>query len=497
MTKQLNLIAILLLILLPRIGASAQEPYYLVITGIIKQDDSVVIDKSVVVSLLGGNSEDKAGVGEFSLNLYQRDNSLIFSRHFNPGKVSESSGARLFMEIIPYDSMTSKIVLQKGSAVLETIFVSKNAPTVRLRVPDGGETITGETVVRWTASDADGDALAFHVLYSHDNGRSWSPIAIAIDEKQFKWDTRQIHGSDTALIKVIATDGVNTGIDLSDAVFAVERKPPVAVVLAPDEGTDFFVTDQINLVGEGYDYEDGEVNEKKLTWSSNLDGPLGVGHRLSLRSLSPGSHTVTLEVMDTDGNVGSESIVIQVDSNPDKDRDRISDAEDNCVGQYNPAQLDTDSDGFGDSCDDSDRDGYVDAVDNCRLVPNNQKDWDSDSIGDACDRDVDGDGVCDTDLDDNGSGLCTGIDRCANTVIPESVPIQKMKLNHWALTDNDNEFETVDTGKDKKHIRSYNTRDTAGCSCEQIIRAQRLDKRFGYYGCSVDVMDGWLKIVNP
>jgi cysteine-rich repeat protein len=84
---------------------------------------------------------------------------------------------------------------------------------------------------------------------------------------------------------------------------------------------------------------------------------------------------------------------------PDFDDDGIPDAVDNCPYQYNPTQLDSDGDAFGDACDgDIDGDGVPNPVDNCRAVANsNQLDANSNGVGDACETMVSicGDGFID------------------------------------------------------------------------------------------------------
>ena len=81
----------------------------------------------------------------------------------------------------------------------------------------------------------------------------------------------------------------------------------------------------------------------------------------------------------------------------DTDADALYDEEDNCPSTPNPAQQDTDGDGFGDLCDaDLDGDGYDNGLDNCPGVDNvGQEDTDGDLVGDACDTDDDDDTIAD------------------------------------------------------------------------------------------------------
>ena len=96
-------------------------------------------------------------------------------------------------------------------------------------------------------------------------------------------------------------------------------------------------------------------------------------------------------------------------------------------------------------------------------------------------KDVDGDGVNDD------------ADVCPNTSIPES-PANGLGTNRFALTDDDFEFDTVGS-KGKGPGRSYSTVDTAGCSCAQIIAAEGLGKGHSKFGCSIGVMDNWVRTV--
>ena len=96
------------------------------------------------------------------------------------------------------------------------------------------------------------------------------------------------------------------------------------------------------------------------------------------------------------------------------------------------------------------------------------------------------------DLD--GDGVNDDADVCPMTMIPE-MPAVGLGKNRFALTDDDFEFDTT-APNGKGPGRSYSTEDTAGCSCAQIIEAEGLGKGHKKFGCSIGVMDNWVRSVR-
>jgi hypothetical protein len=109
----------------------------------------------------------------------------------------------------------------------------------------------------------------------------------------------------------------------------------------------------------------GGPGDKVYSWYTwpreDGDPPFATGQEVE-RLFSTGVHSVILEVVDSAGNTGSDSLVIEVF--PDADSDSVPDAVDNCVNVVNASQCDTNSDGYGNVCDaDLDNDGVVGAAD--------------------------------------------------------------------------------------------------------------------------------------
>jgi len=142
---------------------------------------------------------------------------------------------------------------------------------------------------------------------------------------------------------------------------------------------------------------------------------------------------------DTDGdNVGDVCDNCLSDANPGQengDADALGDACDNCPAVANPGQEDTDGDGVGDACngaDDADGDEWADALDNCPSVsnPGQEDTGDGDGVGDACDN-------CPETANpgqENGDGDALGdvCDNCPSDTNPDQEDVEfEGALSYW------------------------------------------------------------------
>src|SRR5205085_3457950 len=132
-----------------------------------------------------------------------------------------------------------------------------HAPTVSGLYPNGGEILSGSSVIfHWTSTDADNDHLSYLVQYSRDGGNNWQMLAADLTTSNLSIDLSTVAGSTTALIRVIASDGFLSTEARSSAVFTVSKHDPQAQVLTPSTASAFFGNQTILFTGFGSDAED-------------------------------------------------------------------------------------------------------------------------------------------------------------------------------------------------------------------------------------------------
>jgi hypothetical protein len=254
--------------------------------------------------------------GDFSIALKDSQGTVVADYPFTPKIYTDRPpGTDLtaqLSEVVLWDDRTTCIVITAAGQEIGERPVSANAPEVTVVSPNGGETLAQPSVtVTWLAPDGDDDVLTYSLLYSTDNGANWRAIASGLKEQQYTVDLVNLPGSDDAIFRVIATDGVNTGQDDSDGPFQVPNNAPEVGIITPASGSSFGSVHTVVLVGRATDVEEGDLEENSLQWSSDIQGNLGEGRSASA-TLLPGMHTITLTATDAAGDATSESIRVEV-----------------------------------------------------------------------------------------------------------------------------------------------------------------------------------------
>lgn len=92
----------------------------------------------------------------------------------------------------------------------------------------------------------------------------------------------------------------------------VTGSSPVAGIQHPGSGDERVVNTNIPFDGTGLDEDDGILMGEALVWSTDLEGEIGTGTNIQVPLTMLGLHEVTLTVTDSDGNVGSATIFVNI-----------------------------------------------------------------------------------------------------------------------------------------------------------------------------------------
>jgi len=182
--------------------------------------------------------------GEYTIRFLNSHDEIINETGFNISFEVKDANVTLdcapLAFIVPYPTNTHKIQILHAGDILEERTVSSNPPRVNILYPNGGESfqVGKKYTITWDAADPDGDNLVYSVGYSWDSGKNWTVIATDIKERKYTWNCSYAIPGNECLIGVVASDGVNTGQDISDATFTIlsDTTPPTVELVKPRNG---------------------------------------------------------------------------------------------------------------------------------------------------------------------------------------------------------------------------------------------------------------------
>jgi len=300
-------------------AAQIANVYY--VSGEVHKDGSGLLNPAFIQP---GVPSDSLKEGNAELRISDAQGTALYNHFFNVGFLDdpeEPVNTAYFNFQLPYFRTASNIILYYQGQEVARIPFSAHVPTVTLTEPNGGQNFSvskatqAEEVyqptdilhIAWSASDADGGALYFTLLYTPDNGQNWYPIVSNIQGNSYDLDLNLIPGGATAKIRVIVSDGVNTAQDDSDGTFIVGDHAPVVTASAPPLSNPGV---PLPLTGEAVDQEDGPLPDESLVWTEGSD-VLGTGRSLQAL-LNPGWHTITLSGTDADDNTTQTTLSVFV-----------------------------------------------------------------------------------------------------------------------------------------------------------------------------------------
>lgn len=212
------------------------------------------------------------------------------------------------------------LVDAKSGALLVEQTKSAHAPELALVSPGAGTPGAGIVTLAWRGHDADGDALKYYVRYSPDGTRV-VPLQTQLTVSSIDVDFGQLPKlAAGGWLEVIASDGLATtsvrtsGLAVSGGDGA--SNAPFVYITTPDAGLSYPKSANVILHGNAWDLEDQMMSGLSMTWTSNLDGPIGTGRLARTASLSVGTHVITLRAQDSSGTFATDTTTITITDRP-------------------------------------------------------------------------------------------------------------------------------------------------------------------------------------
>jgi hypothetical protein len=254
--------------------------------------------------------------GPYAIRLVNGAGQMLANYPFTPDELSredDNEEVLTFGEIVEYVAATARVQLVEiaSDTVLHEQPVSASAPIVSdVHLVSASEPISGNVTLEWDANDADGDTLTFDIYYSSDGGASFDPVQAGVIGTSTEIDTSTLSGSDEAVLRVLASDGIRQG-SAGSASFVMADKLPQPYILNPADGTTIWWGQLVNFIGEAYDFQDGGIVPENLEWRTE-DGVLGTGPVLAVADLPVGENEITFKATNSKGLSAETSITIIV-----------------------------------------------------------------------------------------------------------------------------------------------------------------------------------------
>jgi hypothetical protein len=253
--------------------------------------------------------------GDYSLRLLDASNNILADYAFTPVQNTDLDSLD-FAQVVDFEPGTRQVQVVEldGNVVLATQAVSANPPSVsNVALQDAPDPVTGVVTLAWTASDPDaGDTLSFDIVYSRDNGVEFQPVAAGLTGSSAQIDTASLGGSGTALLRVIASDGVNSAY-ADSAPFIMANKPPDPIIFSPENGLHIHYGQLVNFSGMALDAQDGNVADSGLVWWNSDNTILGYGPQISVDDLPVGANNVSLVATNSVGTSAIAFATVYVD----------------------------------------------------------------------------------------------------------------------------------------------------------------------------------------
>jgi hypothetical protein len=228
--------------------------------------------------------------------------------------------SRAFTWFIQPLSGITKVELLANGRVVDTMNVVDSGPfaattTTELRSAVGSG--PREVVLSWDApsgpsiTTAPATTQVHQVYYTCDDGKTWQLVASGLTQPTAAINLGSLPGGASCRFQVRTSDGHNV-TTVNGQPFANATQPIELHIVAPLTGGVFEKGAGVLLVGRGFDKQlNAKVGPDQLEWVSSVQGVIGTGEKLVVRTLNEGEHQITLRARGRTGETSSVTVEIK------------------------------------------------------------------------------------------------------------------------------------------------------------------------------------------
>jgi len=265
---------------------------------------------------------DIRGDGSYMVELLsQEGDSLVsyfpdvrFATGCEPDREGQSPA--MVLAFLPFSPKATQLRFSRGTQVLFEQSIPGRAPRVQnIRVRCDGKRVA----VNWTTKIPRGRRPWFQIWYVDDAGNEYlvtekrgrSSVTFGLDE---------LPGSKKARVRVVASDGVRSGEELSKP-FVVPEKAPVAQILSPLDGEQLPPDQPLTLMGNLGTTAGGSVPWGHIEWRIDGKKVESAKQVAGCPCPQPGRHSVELLYTSTEGLKAKSKVWFKVASrSPSQER---------------------------------------------------------------------------------------------------------------------------------------------------------------------------------
>jgi hypothetical protein len=194
-----------------RSSPGQNEHRFLYVSGRVFADGRAEFDPFEVVTTTDDIATKLTG-GDYQLLLQDGAARPLADLRFDASRSPDrhAHSAMPFSMFVPYERPASRIILLQQGNIIAERRPSSGFPQVALRPIAAGEAVTGKQIVAWEANDASPASLVFSLWYSPDHGQTWLPLNVCLRGTSVEVDFDFVPASDQALLRILASNGINT-----------------------------------------------------------------------------------------------------------------------------------------------------------------------------------------------------------------------------------------------------------------------------------------------